>query len=157
MEEMFLAIAHHNQTIKKAAVNMKRIYRSKKESVLAGVCGGIAEHFLVDPVIVRLIWLGLILFGTMGIPLYIIAWVIIPLNREASLNTAEYAKRSPSSYKPLLRAREDRMIAGLCGGLGKYFDKDPVFFRILVLILLFPFGIGFWIYIFGIVLIPSEA
>lgn len=136
---------------------MKRIYRSKDESVIAGICGGIAEYFDVDPVLVRLIWLALIFFGTMGIPLYIIAWIVVPLKKEASPGTAEDTKQSLPSYKPLLRTRDDRMIAGICGGLGKYFDKDPVIFRMLALLFLFTFGIGFWIYLLGILLIPSEA
>ncbi len=136
---------------------MKRIYRSKEDSVIAGICSGIAESFDIDPVLVRLIWLALIFFGTMGIPLYIIAWIIIPLKKEALSGTAENTKQSLPSYKPLLRTRDDRMIAGICGGLGKYFDKDPVIFRILAVLLLFSFGIGFWIYLLGILLIPSEA
>ena len=36
---------------------MKRLYRSKKNRIIAGVCGGIAEYFNIDPTIVRLLWL----------------------------------------------------------------------------------------------------
>ncbi len=132
-------------------MNSKRIYRAKEEVVLAGVCKGMADYFEVDPVLVRLIWLTLIFFGTMGIPLYLIAWIIIPLKKETT--TPEIT----SVYKRLLRTREDRMIAGICGGLGKYFEKDPVIFRMLAVLLLFSFGIGLWIYLLGILLIPSEA
>ena len=127
---------------------MKRIYRSKEESVIAGICGGIAEYFGVDPVLIRLIWLALIFFGTMGIPLYLLAWIIIPQKKEGT--------PSPVNYQHLLRSRDDRMIAGVCGGLGKYFNKDPVIFRMLALLLLFSFGIGLWVYLLAILLIPSE-
>jgi len=58
----------------------KRLYRSGKDRVLGGVCGGIGEFFEVDPVLVRLAWvLFAILYGA-GILAYIIAWVIIPRN-----------------------------------------------------------------------------
>ena len=59
----------------------KRLYRSGKDKVLGGVCGGIAEYLKVDPVVVRLVWAfgTLVSLGT-GILLYIIAWVIISRN-----------------------------------------------------------------------------
>ena len=58
---------------------IKRLYRSRKDKVLAGVCGGIAEYLDVDPVVVRLVWaiLTLISMG-MGLLAYLIAWIIIP-------------------------------------------------------------------------------
>ena len=58
---------------------MKRLYRSAKNRVLGGVCGGIGEYFNVDPTIVRLLW---ILFGltAVGVVFYFIAWFIIPRN-----------------------------------------------------------------------------
>lgn len=57
----------------------KRLYRSKKERVLLGVCGGIAEYFSVDPTIVRLIFILLIFVSGPFLPLfYLIAALIIP-------------------------------------------------------------------------------
>jgi len=59
---------------------VKRLYRSGKEKILGGVCGGLAEYFNVDPTIVRFLWVLFILgFGT-GLLAYIIAWIIIPKN-----------------------------------------------------------------------------
>jgi len=60
---------------------VKRLYRSAKDKVLGGVCGGIAEYFNVDPVVVRLAWI-LITLLSLGAGLfgYIIAWLIIPKN-----------------------------------------------------------------------------
>jgi phage shock protein PspC (stress-responsive transcriptional regulator) len=60
---------------------VKRLYRSGKERILGGVCGGIGEYLEVDPVVIRLIWVILTLasLGT-GILAYIIAWIIIPRN-----------------------------------------------------------------------------
>lgn len=57
----------------------KRLYRSAQNKVLAGVCGGIAEYFNIDPVIVRLIFIVLSLPGLVtGLIVYIIAAIIIP-------------------------------------------------------------------------------
>ena len=57
---------------------MKKLYRSNKNKVLAGVCGGIGEYLDVDPVIIRLLWLLFALGMGTGIIVYIIAWLIIP-------------------------------------------------------------------------------
>jgi len=46
--------------------------------MLAGVCGGLAEYFAIDPVIVRLIFVLAVIFGGSGILAYIILWIIIP-------------------------------------------------------------------------------
>lgn len=55
----------------------KRLYRSRNNRMIAGVCGGIAEYFNVDPTIIRLLWVLFALTGS-GVIAYLIAWVIIP-------------------------------------------------------------------------------
>ncbi len=59
-------------------VSKKRLFRSKKDRILGGVCGGVADYFDVDPTIVRLIWVLLTLAWGAGLLLYIIAWIIVP-------------------------------------------------------------------------------
>lgn len=56
----------------------KRLYRSYQNRMLAGVCGGIAEYFNIDPTIVRLVAVALGCIGGSGLLAYIIAAVIIP-------------------------------------------------------------------------------
>lgn len=56
----------------------KRLYRSKKDKMLAGVCGGLAEYFDVDPSFVRLATVLLCLYAGTGLLVYIIAAIIIP-------------------------------------------------------------------------------
>ena len=58
---------------------MKKLYRSRDNKVLAGVCGGIGEYFEIDPVIIRLIWIVLTMIWGFGLFLYIIAIFLIPL------------------------------------------------------------------------------
>jgi len=62
---------------------MKRLYRaSKKDSMIAGVCAGIAEYFNIDPTLVRLLWafVTILSFGV-GIFAYLVAWIVIPRKR----------------------------------------------------------------------------
>lgn len=58
----------------------KKLYRSKKDRWIAGVCGGLAEYFDVDSTVIRLAWIVFILLGGSGILAYIIAAIIIPSN-----------------------------------------------------------------------------
>lgn len=56
----------------------KRLHRSLTDRKLAGVCGGIAEYFNVDPTLIRLAWIIFVCMGGSGILAYIIAALIIP-------------------------------------------------------------------------------
>lgn len=58
---------------------MKRLYRSKKNKMVGGVCAGLGEHLDVDPSIIRLVWVivTLLSFG-FGIIVYLVAWIIVP-------------------------------------------------------------------------------
>ncbi len=61
--------------------NYKRIYRSRSESMVAGLAGGLANYFEVDPVLVRLIFVGAgFLTGVLpGMLAYLVGWIIVPL------------------------------------------------------------------------------
>ncbi len=62
---------------------MRRLFRSKKDSMICGVCGGLAEYFNVDPAIVRLATVALFLVNpAVMIILYIVACVVIPEKKE---------------------------------------------------------------------------
>ena len=56
----------------------RRLTRSRNDRMLAGVCGGIANHMNVDPTIVRLIFVLATFLGLAGVLAYLIAWIIIP-------------------------------------------------------------------------------
>lgn len=58
--------------------NVKRLYRSRYEKKIGGVCAGLADFFQIDVTVVRLIWVLLAVFAGTGILAYIIAWIIIP-------------------------------------------------------------------------------
>ena len=58
---------------------MKRLYRSRKNKVFAGICGGLGEYFDIDPVIIRVITAVLTLFTGVPLIIYIVAIFVIPL------------------------------------------------------------------------------
>ncbi len=59
--------------------------------------------------------------------------------------------------KKLYRSRTDRMISGVCGGLGKYLGIDPTLIRLVfVLLLLFGVGSGLILYIILMFIVPEE-
>ncbi len=60
----------------------KRLYKSRTEKKLGGVCGGIAMYFEIDPTLVRLAWVAFTILGGSGILAYIIALIVIPEEME---------------------------------------------------------------------------
>lgn len=56
----------------------RRLYKSNVNTMLCGVCGGLAEYFGIDPTLVRLAWVLFCALGGSGILAYIIAAIIIP-------------------------------------------------------------------------------
>jgi phage shock protein C len=55
-----------------------RLTRSPTESMIAGVSGGLAEYFSIDPVIVRLIFVLVTLTSGLGLPVYVVLWIVMP-------------------------------------------------------------------------------
>jgi phage shock protein PspC (stress-responsive transcriptional regulator) len=59
--------------------NKKRLYRSRNDRQIGGVCGGLAEYFKLDSTIVRLIFaIGFLLLGTTPLWIYLVLWLVIP-------------------------------------------------------------------------------
>jgi len=61
------------------ADNVKKLYRSRTDRMLGGICGGLGEMFSIDPTLIRLIFALIALF-TLGtaVIVYILGWIIIP-------------------------------------------------------------------------------
>ena len=62
------------------AKKIKRLYRAtEKDSMIAGVCAGIADYFNVDPTLVRLAWVVFTALSIgVGVLAYLIAWIVVP-------------------------------------------------------------------------------
>ena len=63
---------------RKGQSRMKKLYRSEKNRMIAGVCGGIAGYFNIDPTLVRLGFVALSFMFGGGVMVYILAAIIIP-------------------------------------------------------------------------------
>ena len=70
----------------------KRLYRSRKNRQIAGVCGGIADYLAIDPTLVRLFWALFALAGGPGLVLYIVLAAIMPEEPEFVQTSAEKIK-----------------------------------------------------------------
>lgn len=66
---------------------MRRLYRSKKDRMIAGVCGGLAEYFNVDPVLIRGVFVVAAFMGGMGVILYILLALVTP--EEGNIPTSD--------------------------------------------------------------------
>ena len=83
----------------------KRIYRSKNDKIIAGICGGLAKYFEVDPAIVRIIFILLFFFKGIGFLVYLIMWIVVPYDPNevrifhARAGKTGYAKTSQDNIK----------------------------------------------------------
>ena len=90
----------------------KKLYRSKKNCVIGGVCGGIGEYFDIDPIIIRLLVVLIFFMEGAGLIAYIIAWIIIPQKHNDNIESqskseaedADMRKKSETKNKNLLVA-----------------------------------------------------
>jgi phage shock protein C len=144
----------------------KRFYRSRTDKVFAGVCGGLAEYFNIDPILVRLLFLVLIIVAGGGLFAYIILWIITPEkpfdysqsqnsstmeNKQSSYEeprgSQEKSKNDPFRYPPHRHRDRGNLIGGLVLiTLGALFLADEfiphVSFSDLWPIILVVIGIG---------------
>ncbi len=70
--------------------------------------------------------------------------------------TQELPPEPQPQPRRLLRARSGRMIGGVCAGLGRYFNVDPILFRIGAVVLAFVGGVGLLAYVAALLLVPAE-
>lgn len=221
----------------KGSSEEKKLYRSKVDRIIAGVCGGFAEYFNIDPTIVRVLWLvilvlsgfwlglmiylvclivmkdnpgqsladkksqstalywgvGFVLFGLLLLsnrwdwdwyyfrpfhfnffrpwffhwdkfwPIAIILFGIFYLvyvlrkNKESETEQARTEKTTPTGK--LFRSRDDKIIGGVCGGIAKHLDVDPVIVRIAWVILSIATAVFFGIvaYVVWMIVVPEET
>jgi phage shock protein PspC (stress-responsive transcriptional regulator) len=121
---------------KESSSKEKKLFRNKKEKIIAGVCSGIANYFAIDPIVVRLMFILLTLFNVatlftfnLGILGYIILWVVLtPKDLE------------PNILSKLYRNPKDQVLGGVCSGLAQFFNTDAWIIR---LIFIAPIVLGF--------------
>ena len=57
---------------------VRKLYRSRTNRQVAGVCGGLAEHFNLDATLIRVLFVVLAVLGGSGILIYVAMWIIVP-------------------------------------------------------------------------------
>jgi len=70
----------------------KRLYRNRYDTVIAGVAGGLAKYFNIDPIIARIIFVALAFTGGGGI-IYIILWIAIPVDPDLSFHAYNFKNK----------------------------------------------------------------
>ena len=112
----------------------KRLFRDENHKLLGGVCGGIANYFNIDVVIVRVVFLILLFTFGFGVIPYIILWIAVPSTSSAEIG---------SLRKKMYRDTDDKWIGGVCSGLAHYFGINVWIPRVLFLIPFLSF-VGRW-------------
>ncbi len=103
-----------------------RFFRNADDKVIAGICSAVAARMGVDPLVIRILFV--LLFGAL-FWIYLLLWIVVP-SQSISANITRRLYRNP----------DDKVVAGVCGGLATYFRMDS---RMVRLIFLLPFLIGF--------------
>jgi phage shock protein C len=86
----------------------KRLYRSRTERVIGGVCAGLGEYFGVDPTIVRIAAVLLALANGVGVVAYVILWIIVPEEGENPMNEDQKTEDMPVESAPQARSPPPR-------------------------------------------------
>ena len=160
-----------------AEAGPKRLYRDMANRKIAGVAAGVARYFAVNPLWVRLIFLGLLFirplvrsifdFGTgfhleggdiffrgfnlggFAVISYIVLWIVLP-KRYDTVSIDE-----DPTIKKLYRDVDNGKVGGVSSGLAAYFRVDVVLIRILFFVGLFAGGFSFVLYIILWILVPE--
>jgi len=77
----------------------KRLYRSKSDRMIWGVCGGLAKYFDMDPTIIRVIAVLSIFLGSLGIWAYIILAIVVPLENSKAAEPKDTIKENVEEMK----------------------------------------------------------
>ena len=129
---------------------MKKLYLSRENKLILGVCAGVGDYFRFDPFFIRLLtlFLATITVGFPAVLVYFICAIIIPKQPKG---------HHVKPYKKLYRSQKDYKVAGVCGGIAEVFKWDPTWVRIIYVIFLILSGVIPLIvgYIVGWISIPK--
>jgi len=80
---------------------MKRLYRNKSDVMIAGVCSGLGKYLDLDPTAIRLAFVLLLFIGLGGLWIYLVLWIIMPLDPELEngVMKVEPAEKTPALEK----------------------------------------------------------
>ncbi|KKR05695.1 MAG: Phage shock protein C, PspC [candidate division WS6 bacterium GW2011_GWF2_39_15] len=84
--------AEKQQTDTGHTASSKRLYRSRTDKMIGGVCGGLGEYFNIDSTLIRIIFALLLVTGGSGFLIYVVLWVVIPEEGSTQKNSEEVIK-----------------------------------------------------------------
>ena len=90
-----------------AAQVPSRLYRSRSQKMIAGVCGGLGEYFDVDPVLIRLLFVVTAFISGVGILAYIVLWIVLPRGTSGVPVQGPYGRTNSA-----VRIAEERFARG---------------------------------------------
>jgi len=129
----------------------RRLYRSRTDRVLWGVCGGLAKYFDIDPTIVRVVAVLLIFADGLGILAYIILAILVPLEgskvttpREALQENIEDIKASASEIRSTFERRDEESTDVVRRHHGRRTFLGILIVVIGIVILLSNFNLFWW-------------
>lgn len=132
----------------------KRLYRSRSDRMIWGVCGGLAEYFGIDPTIVRIISVLLIFADGLGILAYIIMAIVVPLESSQVATPKEVMKENIAEMKETATHLEHEIRATFAQEEGTPTERSKVtrnyqiFGTILIIVgtifLLASFNLFWW-------------
>src|SRR5579859_2171500 len=128
-----------------ASSEPKKLVRDQSRKVLGGVCAGLAHYFGIDPVWPRLIFALLTLGYGGGLLVYIILWIVLPVE----------SLEEESGVKKMYRNPGSKVLGGVAGGIAAFFGSDVILIRVLFVILAFFGGFGILLYIILWISIPE--
>ena len=93
----------------KGRTGPQRLYRSSSDRVIAGVAGGLAEYFDVDPVIIRVAFVLLTIFHGSGFIMYVILWLVIPDESDVSRMEGDVIQSNAEEMKEQVHHATERI------------------------------------------------
>ncbi len=84
----------------------KRLFRSRTNKMLGGVCGGLGDYFNIDPVLIRVIFVAGTFVTGIGLLAYILLWIIVPFEPIISPNPAGFEQPIPNVQQPAPQVRK---------------------------------------------------
>jgi phage shock protein PspC (stress-responsive transcriptional regulator) len=155
----------------------RRLYRDLAHRKIAGVCAGLAQYFMINPLVPRLAFLALLLlpnlfrhrfpfpgvglfdrsFDLSGLAViaYVVLWIALPKREDAPTPVDTLDLGGSLTGRKLFRDVDTGKVGGVAAGLAAYFRTDVVLVRVLFLLSLFLGGSGFIIYLILWVVVPE--
>jgi len=118
----------------------KRLYRSRDDRMICGVCGGLAKYFDLDPTIVRILFVLLVFANGLGILAYIIMAIVVPLEGSKTTEPKETVKENVAEIKGTASALGQEIKATFTGEEDKPEEASKIhrrrnFFGITLIVL----------------------